>query len=339
MERSSGRRLLVWDAPNMDMCLSEVIGERATAETRPNLDAVLAWMRTRCAPGDLLEACIFVNVPPGFEIPMSHWVAGLRQSGFAVFAKPKLHKRDDIDAEMLRHIRRRHGQGTLAEVVVASHDGKAFAAPLEELAGSGLAVTVLGYRERDVFASASDAVVFVDIEDLSGVFERPLPRTNLFDLPAAGRWFEPFVDPLGDAPEPTAPPRSEARPLPTRGAVLALLADATRQAASEGAGGLPLRDAGQLLRDAYPEFVLAELGFSSVVELVEAVVDAGGFELVRRAGSHLLVPLSPAAARPTPDTARSGPPAPVSGPPAPVSGPPAPVSGPPAPVSGPPAPV
>ena len=35
MERSTrGRRLLVWDAPNMDMCLSEVIGERASAATR-----------------------------------------------------------------------------------------------------------------------------------------------------------------------------------------------------------------------------------------------------------------------------------------------------------------
>src|SRR5947208_2213096 len=117
MERGNGgRRLLVWDAPNMDMCLSEVIGERATAATRPNLGAVL------------------------------------------------------------------------------------------------------GYREKDAFASRSAALAFVDVEDVPGAFERPLPRTNLFDLPPSGRWFEPFAT----APEPIPQVADLARPHGTvaRGAVL-----------------------------------------------------------------------------------------------------------------------
>src|SRR6478672_5372172 len=135
MERGNiGRRLLVWDAPNMDMCLSEVIGERATSATRPNLGAVLAWLRGRAEPADVIEGCVFCNVPPGVEATMSAWVGNLRHAGLAVFAKPKRDRRDDVDADMLRHVDRRFGHGTLRHLVVASHDAKAFSGPLQRLA-------------------------------------------------------------------------------------------------------------------------------------------------------------------------------------------------------------
>ena len=43
MELGDGRRrLLVWDAPSMDRCLAEVIGQRTSVATRPDLNAVLA---------------------------------------------------------------------------------------------------------------------------------------------------------------------------------------------------------------------------------------------------------------------------------------------------------
>src|SRR3954451_5888519 len=35
--------LLIWDAPNIDMTLSTVIGARPTAASRPRFDAIAAW--------------------------------------------------------------------------------------------------------------------------------------------------------------------------------------------------------------------------------------------------------------------------------------------------------
>jgi uncharacterized protein len=213
MERgNSGRRLLIWDAPNMDMCLSEVIGERASAATRPNLGAVLDWLQDDARATDPLEPCVFCNVPPGFEAAMGPWVVSLRHTGFAVFVKPKRHRHDDVDAEMLRHIDRRFKQGALVDLVVASHDAKAFAEPLAAYAAAGVHVTVLGYREKDTFAAGHERLTFVDLEDVPGAFARPLPRTNLFGLPPSGRWFEPF--PPGEPGE--AGPGGDTTPRPRR---------------------------------------------------------------------------------------------------------------------------
>jgi putative heme uptake system protein len=308
MERGNGgRRLLVWDAPNMDMCLSEAIGERASAATRPNLASVLAWLRDRAEPGDSVEACVFCNVPAGVEVGMSAWIAGLRHAGLAVFVKPKRDRRDDVDADMLAHIDRRFTHGVLRQLIVASHDAKAFAAPLRRLAGEGVLVEVLGYREKDTFASNRPDLTFVDIEDVPGAFERPLPRTNLFDLPPSGRWFLPFpsasesgadrraapADPVpgaeaaGGSPPPVS---AAAADEVTREGVLAEVEQEVRRASADGREGLGLREAGDLLRRRHPDHDLLDLGFASVVELVDALVAPGRLALVRRpADGHLLV--------------------------------------------------
>src|SRR3712207_2173636 len=61
--------LLIWDAPNIDMTLSTVIGARPTAASRPRFDAIAAWFVD--AAGDPgapdapeVEACVFANIPP-----------------------------------------------------------------------------------------------------------------------------------------------------------------------------------------------------------------------------------------------------------------------------------
>jgi uncharacterized protein len=118
-------------------------------------------------------------------------VEALRNVGFAVFAKPKIDDDSDVDADMLNHIAVRHREG-LAGVLVASADGQAFRQPLENIARSGVAVQVLGFREHASWALASDTLDFVDLEDIPGVFREPLPRVGLDSLPEQGAWLQPF---------------------------------------------------------------------------------------------------------------------------------------------------
>lgn len=199
----------------MDMCLAEVIGQKPTAANRPRMDALSAWLVGRSLPGDRVEACVFANVGQGQEPTMARWVANLRQWGWSVFVKPKQHRRDDIDDEMVGHIEHRFRQGALVEVIVASHDSRAFSGPLARYAQAGVDVTVLGYRERAAVAAGDGGVRFLDAEAVPGMFEAPLPRTNLFDLPRRGRWFDPFVE-LG--PEGAAGPDATANGSASTGA-------------------------------------------------------------------------------------------------------------------------
>src|SRR5690349_13403376 len=95
--------LLVWDAPNIDMTLANVIGARPSATSRPRFDAVARWLLAAAEDRDV-EGCVFANVPPGAAATMRGWVEAIRSFGYAVFARPKLGPGDDIDADMLAHI-------------------------------------------------------------------------------------------------------------------------------------------------------------------------------------------------------------------------------------------
>jgi uncharacterized protein len=185
------RVLLVWDAPNMDMSLGSLLGARPTAAFRPRFDAVGRWLLDRAGDG-VAEACVFTNVTPGSTEVVRPWVEALRNVGFAVFAKPKITEDSDIDSDMLEHIELRRSEGSLAHVVVASGDGRAFRTPLEALVHQGAQVTVIGFREYALFAQSSDLIDFLDLEDIDGVFREPLPRMTLDSLPDAGAWLPPF---------------------------------------------------------------------------------------------------------------------------------------------------
>jgi uncharacterized protein len=186
------RVLLVWDAPNMDMSLGSLLGARPTSAFRPRFDAVGRWLLDLAGEDGLAEACVFTNVVPGSTDVVRPWVEALRNVGFAVFAKPKLTEDSDIDTDMLEHIELRRRDGDLARVVVASGDGRAFRAPLEDLVEAGIKVTVIGFREYALFAQASDMLEFIDLEEIDGVFREPLPRMTLESLPAEGAWLPPF---------------------------------------------------------------------------------------------------------------------------------------------------
>jgi uncharacterized protein len=187
--------LLIWDAPNIDMTLSTVIGARPTAASRPRFDAIAAWFVEGAGDPSALdasdvEACVFANIPPQ-PGTLQRWVEALRGFGFAVFARPKTQPDDDIDQDMLDHIAVRAHSHRLRRLVVFSGDGRNFAEPLEQLVREGTHVVVVAFSEVAGYAISSDLLEFIDIEDVPGAFVEPLDRVRLDALPPDGAWLRP----------------------------------------------------------------------------------------------------------------------------------------------------
>lgn len=182
--------LLVWDAPNIDMTLANIIGERPSPASRPRFDAVGRWLVTTAQDREV-EGSVFVNVAPAAATTMRGWIEAIRSFGYAVFARPKTSFDDDVDEAMLEHIAERAGTGRLARLVVASGDGRNFREPLESLARAGTQVVVLSFSEVAGYALESDLLTFLDLEDVPGAFQTPLGRIRLDALPAGGAWLKP----------------------------------------------------------------------------------------------------------------------------------------------------
>ena len=187
--------LLIWDAPNIDMTLSTVIGARPTAASRPRFDAIAAWFVDGAGdPGapdaPEVEACVFANIPPVVG-SLQRWVEALRGFGYAVFARPKSQPDDDIDQAMLDHISVREHSHRLRRLIVFSGDGRNFAEPLEDLVRRGTQVVVVAFSEVAGYAITSDLLEFIDIEDVPGAFAAPLDRVRLDALPPGGAWLRP----------------------------------------------------------------------------------------------------------------------------------------------------
>ncbi len=182
--------LLVWDAPNIDMTLSNVIGAKPSPSSRPRFDAIARWF-VQSAGEREVEGSVFANIPPAAATTMRGWIEALRSFGYAVFAKPKIHSDDDVDLDMLAHIADRARTHRLVRVVVASGDGRNFLEPLEDLAREGVDVVVLSFSEVAGYALESDLLTFVDLEDVPGAFITPLERVRLDALPPEGAWLRP----------------------------------------------------------------------------------------------------------------------------------------------------
>ncbi|PPK98479.1 uncharacterized protein CLV92_101174 [Kineococcus xinjiangensis] len=182
--------LLVWDAPNIDMTLSTILGSRPSPASRPRFDAIARWFLSGAGDREV-EGCVFTNVQPSSAVTMRGWIEALRNFGYAVFARPKLQADDDVDADMLQHIATRQETHRLRRLVVASGDGRNFHQPLEALARAGVHCTVLSFSEVAGYAQESELIEFVDLEDVPGAFQMPLGRTRLTSLPPGGGWFRP----------------------------------------------------------------------------------------------------------------------------------------------------
>ncbi len=205
--------LLVWDAPNLDMGLAGLLGRQPKGEERPRFDAIARWLVDNAAPEDDIEACIFTNVPEHGAGRIAGWVKMLRSYGYSVFVKPRINS-SDIDEDMLGHVHRRAAGANLTSLYVASGDGRLFREPLEELAQSGVGVTVIGFAEESTYALQSDLVEFFDLEDVPEAFLSGLPRARLDNLPPQGRWLPP-ITPLREAIRRPAPPDFDEPALPT----------------------------------------------------------------------------------------------------------------------------
>ncbi len=302
VSKGETRRLLVWDAPDMDQNLSEILGRKASPVHRPRMDRLAIWFAEGADPDDRVEACVFATVAPGNEARLAAWVSNLRQWGWSVFVRPRHQRNDTVTDALARHVEHHFRHGNLAEVVIASHDGAPFGDALGRYALAGVKVTVLGYRERMRFDRGVPGVDLVDLEEVPGVFTGPLPRTNLFDLPSGGRWFE-ALRPL----EGTSGPRSTAsRPdtehpvppdpvvAPDRAGVVDFVVevlDARRPSA------LRLQEVGEQLRNAFPGFSLEESGYRSVGDLLDELQACGAVVVRRSDRGHLLE----AADRPDPE--------------------------------------
>ncbi|MTV26613.1 NYN domain-containing protein [Nitriliruptoraceae bacterium ZYF776] len=184
------RHLLVWDAPNVDMTLANIIEGKPTAKERPDLAVLGNWLVSRAAEDDEVEACVFVNVASHVAGPMRGWVLWLLEQGFRVFAKPKVAD-SDVDDDMIEHLWERFEEGDLETVYVGSNDARAFLDPLAQLADEGVHTSVLGFAEFAGGLSTADHVDFIDLESIEGLFADALPRLTLELLPTDGRWFEP----------------------------------------------------------------------------------------------------------------------------------------------------
>lgn len=187
-----GHHLLLWDAPNIDMTLSNIIEGKPDPRTRPDLDVLAKWLVAQADEHDTVEACIFVNVPSHLTGPLRGWVLWLLDTGFRVFAKPKVGD-SDVDQDMLDHLERSERDAQLSAVYVGSNDAKNFLEPLEDLAHRDVAVHALGFGEYAGGLAQSDLVDFIDLESVTGLFAQSLPRLTLDSLPPAGQWFEPRV--------------------------------------------------------------------------------------------------------------------------------------------------
>lgn len=204
------RRILVWDTPNMDMALGQILGRTPIATERPNMGSVINWFVGRCGEDEPI-ACIFVNIPPGeVSNPKFHgWLRYLSTQGFSIFAKPKGANGDgDIDDDMLRFIRDRRGDDT-AEVIVASHDAACFNDLIGELTAAGVKSTVVGYSELvNGYDLSGKQAGFIELEAIPGVFAHSLPRhINIWHLPADGIFFEASGKPARNSRSNRSPAR------------------------------------------------------------------------------------------------------------------------------------
>jgi uncharacterized protein len=185
--------LVLWDTPNMDMTLSNVIGGgKPSRHHRPDYSALASWLHHRAAAaGTDAVGVLALSVPrdAGPDAPVAKFVHVVRQLGFRVFLKPKDTPETDVDDDIVALA----GSIDAAEVIVATHDS-----PLLDRvrAASSAPLVVLGFQE--VFpayrAAAADAS-FVDVGEIPGLFPDDLPRvaTPAFrDLPVEGLLLAPL---------------------------------------------------------------------------------------------------------------------------------------------------
>lgn len=195
----SNRVILVWDAPNLDMALSNLIGGKPGPADRPNFNALAKWLVQRAATvNGAAEGTVYTNVIRGAEERIRPWVDALRIIGFSVFALPKVNN-SDVDANMIAALEEAITAGNVHEILIASGDRRAFDDVAARAISAGIKVSYLGFRE---FSAATSTVPFIDLEEVEGMLSDTLNRVSLTNLPDEGAILAP-TGRLGEGNDPT----------------------------------------------------------------------------------------------------------------------------------------
>jgi uncharacterized protein len=193
--------LLMWDSPNMDMSLSNILGgQKPSKVDRPDMQSLATWVHHRSVQAGVpAEAVVALNVgrDTSPDAPIAKFIQVLRQLGFRVFVKPKDTPDSDVDDAIVALA----GSKEFSEVIVATHDSpllgrirKETSAPLTVLCFS----EVMPCHRRN----AVDAM-FLDVADVPGLFRSDLPRltTPSFKLiPSEGLLLPPLAPLFRDVP-------------------------------------------------------------------------------------------------------------------------------------------
>lgn len=193
------RLVVVWDAPNIPIAVGTSLSTLPNGIERLSLDRVVEWLANRAAQRRLvLDATMFFNVPKHHIDELRHAVQAVRSTGFGVYARPKLSASDDVDDAMVTRIRNAVATSNVGEVIVASHDRRAFAPVLADVAAKGVPAFVLGHRQFATWVDAAVGVSFISLQSVADCFRERLTRVDLEYLPDEGTFLPPLkVVPAG----------------------------------------------------------------------------------------------------------------------------------------------
>ena len=263
------RRLVVcaWDAPNMDACLHSVTGHRAVS--RPRLDAFAQWLTGVTPPGDPagqhdVEAQLFIAVPAARANAMAPFISAVRQSGMGVFCRDR--DEGDIDDALLRFVEQRVGERpTPGTLVIATSDQGLGRETAQRAADAGWRIIIVGFRELCAWPTQS-GYEFIDAEDIPDLFDAPLDRFRLDDLPQGGTYVSP-VKTLTAAADGGLPDE---------------LLEIIRRGTEANDGVVSLTALGQQARAELVDFRTRASSWSSLTELVEHTIDGKPYALKGR---------------------------------------------------------
>lgn len=179
---------LVWDLPNMMATLGKIVGSSAAKKTRYEY-ASLAKYVVETAGEELTPAgTVFMNVPKEQASGLQRLAVMFRSCGFGVYARPKIAD-SDIDDNLVAHVEA--NASDTAHLLIATHD-KALIERTMAVLDASCRITVLGFEEQSSYAVSSDRMEFVDLEDVDGMFAKPLARALFTRLPDEGAYLRPL---------------------------------------------------------------------------------------------------------------------------------------------------
>lgn len=181
--------LIEVDVHNLDMMLTNLIGEKPTEQNRVRYDILKKYF-VDMYPDAQVVASAYMNVRSDNYTSVMGWVENaLKRMGWQAYVKPKLNRDDDIDEAVVEHIKAMVNNPSidLRDIVVVSHDTSRFSDLLESLAREGHKVTYAVFTEL-LSPYPDESVEIVDLRDIPQISHTEIPDKRFEKIPAAGMW-------------------------------------------------------------------------------------------------------------------------------------------------------